>query len=316
MPIAEDELSKNAMGGTEQMKYGLQNRINPDVLDKFQIICSRVRDIDPSLIPIYWLHDLPQDPESQHLAQGGFNKFEKLVFVSNWQMQAYINHYGIPWYKCIVMKNAIDPIPSIPKPTDKIKLIYHTTPHRGLNILIPVFIKLAEKYKNIELDVFSSFEIYGWKERDEPYAALFKACEDHPQINYHGFKPNSVVREALQQAHIFAYPSTWVETSCIALMEAMSAGCLCIHPNLGALYETGSNFTWMYQYIEDPRDHMTALYGIVENAILAMETQQNDVIQYTSIAKSYADNYFNWERRRVEWTEFLSSILRKKKITV
>ena len=41
-------------------------------------------------------------------------------------------------------------------------------------------------------------------------------------MTYHGFKPNDVVRKALSEAHIFAYPSIWVETSCISAIEAMS----------------------------------------------------------------------------------------------
>jgi glycosyltransferase involved in cell wall biosynthesis len=312
MPIATDELSKNSMGGTERMKYGLQERISPEILDKFQIICSRVREIDPKLIPIYWLHDLPEDPESEHLRAGGWNKFEKNVFVSNWQMQAYIKHFNMPWYKSRVIQNAIEPIPFVKKTVDKIKLIYHTTPHRGLNILVPVFIKLAEKYDNIELDVFSSFEIYGWKQRDEPFEALFDLCKNHPQINYHGFQSNDVVRKALQEAHIFAYPSIWVETSCIALMEAMSAGCLCVHPNYGALPETSAGFTWMYQYREDLRDHMVILYAMLDKAISSVLDE--DIQLSLETTKSYIDTFYNWDRRTEEWDNFLKSILREKKL--
>jgi len=312
MPIATDELSKNSMGGTERMKYGLQERISPEILDKFQIICSRVREIDPKLIPIYWLHDLPEDPESEHLRAGGWNKFEKNVFVSNWQMQAYIKHFNMPWYKSRVIQNAIEPIPFVKKTVDKIKLIYHTTPHRGLNILVPVFIKLAEKYDNIELDVFSSFEIYGWKQRDEPFEALFDLCKNHPQINYHGFQSNDVVRKALQEAHIFAYPSIWVETSCIALMEAMSAGCLCVHPNYGALSETSAGFTWMYQYREDLRDHMVILYAMLDKAISSVLDE--DIQLSLETTKSYIDTFYNWDRRTEEWDNFLKSILREKKL--
>lgn len=312
MPIATDELSKNSMGGTERMKYGLQERIDPEILDKFQIICSRVREIDPKLIPIYWLHDLPEDPESEHLRAGGWNKFEKNVFVSNWQMQAYIKHFNMPWYKSRVIQNAIEPIPFVNKSVDKIKLIYHTTPHRGLNILVPVFIKLAEKYDNIELDVFSSFEIYGWKQRDEPFEALFDLCRNHPKINYHGFQPNAVVRKALQEAHIFAYPSIWLETSCIALMEAMSAGCLCVHPNYGALPETSAGFTWMYQYREDVRDHMVIMYSMLDKAISSVLDE--DIQLSLQTTKSYIDTFYSWERRTQEWDNFLKSILREKKL--
>jgi len=312
MPVSVDELSKNSMGGTERMKYGLQDRISSELLDKFQVICSRVREIDPKLIPIYWLHDLPEDPESEHLRTGGWNKFEKCVFVSNWQMQSYIKHFNMPWYKSRVIQNAIEPIPFIPKSKDKIKLIYHTTPHRGLNLLIPVFTKLAEKYDNIELDVFSSFEIYGWKQRDEPFEALFDACRKHPKINYHGFQPNDVVRKALQEAHIFAYPSIWVETSCIALMEAMSAGCLCVHPNYGALPETSAGFTWMYQYREDIRDHMVIFYAMLDKAINDVMIENVQVSLETT--KNYIDTFYNWDRRTEEWENFFTNILREKKL--
>lgn len=312
MPIAQDELSKNAIGGTERMKNGLAERVNSEILDKFQIICSRVRDIDSKLIPIYWLHDLPEDPESEHLRAGGWNKFERNVFVSNWQMQAYIKHFGMPWYKCRVLQNAIEPIEFIPKKQGKIKLIYHTTPHRGLNILVPVFTKLAEKYDNIELDVFSSFKIYGWEDRDKPFEQLFDMCRNHPQINYHGFQPNDVVRKALQDAHIFAYPSIWLETSCIAMMEAMSAGCLCLHPNYGALYETASNFTWMYQYREDMRDHMIIMYSLLDKAI--NDVMSDNVQESLETTRNYINTFYNWDRRAQEWTNFLTTILRDKKI--
>jgi len=38
-----NELDKNAMGGTEMMKYGLYDRLPEELRDKYQIITSRVR---------------------------------------------------------------------------------------------------------------------------------------------------------------------------------------------------------------------------------------------------------------------------------
>lgn len=314
MPIATDELSKNAMGGTEMMKYGLQDRIDPILLDHFHITASRYRGPQAGKIELYWLHDLPGDPESAHLANGGWNQFEKLIFVTNWQFQAYQQYYGLPWYKCVVLQNAIEPIEVKEKSKDKIKLIYNTTPHRGLEILVPVFERLAEEYDNVELDVFSSFKAYGWEERDKPYEELFQRCKDHPKINYHGYQPNDVVRNALAEAHIQAYPSIWQETSCMAMMEAMSAGCLCVHPNYAALPETAANWTWMYQWTQDKRDHAKILYNHLAAGI---ENYWSEGIQ-TRLGgqKSYADVFYSWRYRQQQWEAFLVGILQDKGISL
>lgn len=309
MTFAKDTSSTNAMGGTELMKHALAARIPAERLEDFQIFMSRVEEpLDESKIRLLWLHDLPGDPASEHLRNGGWRKFHRLIFASNWQMQAYINHYQIPWSKCIVLQNAIEPIPNHKKPTTgPIRLAYWSTPHRGLNILVPVFNKLCERFDNIELDVYSSFNLYGWGERDKPYEDLFEACRNHPKINYHGSVPNETIRENLQNTHILSYPSTWPETSCITLMEAMSAGMMCVHPNFAALYETAANWTMQYQYVEDINDHANMLYVALSGAI---EHYWDDSVQSRlDSQKAYANVFYNWEFRVIQWEAVLSSLM-------
>ena len=108
--MAEGEIelvNSRSTGGTEMMARSLARRLDPSVLRHFQIIPSRVREFDPARIPIYWLHDLPEGKEAQHLCNGGWNRFHKLVYVSNWQAQLYQRHFGIPWHKGHVLLNAI-----------------------------------------------------------------------------------------------------------------------------------------------------------------------------------------------------------------
>lgn len=309
MTLATDELSKNAMGGTELMKHALYQRLDPELLDNFHITASRYRGDMPGKTEIYWLHDLPGDPESEHLKNGGWNKFEKLVFVSNWQFQWYQRHYGLPYYKCVVLQNAIEPIAPNKQDDGKIRLIYHTTPHRGLEILLPVFAKLCEKYDNIELDVYSSFNAYGWAERDVPYEPLFEFARNHPKINYHGYQPNDVVRDALAKADIYAYPSIWQETSCISMMEAMSAGCEIVHPNLAALPETAANWTAMYQFIESKQDHARLFYSVLDSAIANLHTEGTQ--SRLQSQKGYADVFYSWKLREMQWEHFLKGMLVK-----
>ena len=132
--VETNEVDRNSMGGTELMKYGLHERLPKELLEQFQIICSRVRDIDPKRIPILWCHDLAGDTEVAHLkdVSAEDTRFAKIVFVSHWQLQQYRDFLRVPYSKCTVLQNAITPIPDHEKPDDVINLCYFTTPHLSL----------------------------------------------------------------------------------------------------------------------------------------------------------------------------------------
>ena len=300
-----------ARGGTEMMKEGLLERLDPDLASQFNIICSRVRDISDEKKNILWLHDTWDDPEAQHLREAeSRSKFAKLVFVSNYQFQTYHLGHGIPYRESVVLKNAITPIDldEKDKEADVIRLIYHTTPHRGLEILVPVFDHLWNSgYEDkIHLDVFSSFNIYGWPQRDEPYQELFQKCKDHPGITYHGSVENNIVREYLKQAHIFAYPNIWPETSCISVIEAMSAGCAVICPNYAALSETTGNFANMYQWHEDPNSHANIFASILK--VLLDKYHDPFHKDKLSMQKIWTDAFYSWDNRIPEWDGLLRGL--------
>merc|ERR1719401_1523955 len=165
------------MGGTEMMRYGLLSRLPQIYLDNFAFYSSRVRELESSNIEkkhILWLHDQPGDVESRRLKEDSFReKFEWIVFVSDWQKKAYEDYFKIDFgNQGVVIRNAIvpfsnDDIKNKSSKDETIRLIYHTTPHRGLAILLPVFERMYQAKrgkKNIHLDVYSSFKIYGWEE--------------------------------------------------------------------------------------------------------------------------------------------------------
>lgn len=320
MEIVAGELKNNgiasvAMGGSEMMLMKIYNDLPKPLLQKFHIVNSRLESpLREDLYRVFIAHDLPGDPASDFLKEGGWKVFHKLVFVSNWQMQAYCQYYGIQFARCMVMANAIEPIEELEKGLyDEIRIGYWSTPHRGLSILVPVFEFLSDKYPEIELDVFSSFALYGWEERDAPFQELFERCRSHPKINYHGSKPNSAIRAYAAEADIFAYPSIWPETSCICLMEAMSAGLICVHSNFAALPETSANWTSMYQFNEDMNEHAKVFHLHLEKAI--NDIKSNRRMHYSDTLtpklqsqKEYADLFYNWQIRRTQWAELLQQI--------
>lgn len=302
--FSEDELSKNAMGGTELMKYGLQDRADKDLLDDVQIVVGRERELIHNVPKIYWAHNLADDPEDfKALGEGRWERYDKLVFVSYWQLHEFKRVYGFPYSKTQVLRNAIDPIEPIDNTDDTIRLIYTPTPHRGLDILLGVYEQLYQEFPNLHLDVFSSFKLYGWEERDKPFEKLFDFCRDHEGITYHGSQPNDVVREYVAKADIFAYPSTWQETSCLTAIEALSGGCICVTSNLAALPETLANFGLMYGFDEDKKVHLQKFYSAMRIAITAVGTENMN--RNLAFQKQYIDTFYNWDLRTREWNNFL-----------
>ena len=79
----------------------------------------------------------------------------------NWNYEKFQYQFKVPENKSLVIKNAIEEISFNEKPKNKINLIYHTTPWRGLVHLLKVFKNL--NLKNVELNICSSTIIYGKK---------------------------------------------------------------------------------------------------------------------------------------------------------
>ena len=313
--LIREDVTSTARGGTELMAEKMVESLDPDLLAKFQIVHSRVRELDFSKKRIFVAHDLPGDPESAFLASGGYNQFDKIIFVSNWQMQRYIEFYGIPWHKCLVLLNAIDPLNSnerslVDFDIEPVKIVYHTTPHRGLDILANAYNHFKSNHKrNITLDVYSSFEIYGWKQRDEEFKELFDFLKSTDGITYHGSVKHEELVEVLPTYDIFAYPSVWPETSCISLMEAMSAGLLCVHPNYAALSETAGHVTAMYQWQENKRDHLREFSLHLLEAIETVKTFEWHDSYNQQFQIDYANHAFDWQTRMGQWDAVLKNLL-------
>jgi UDP-glucose:(glucosyl)LPS alpha-1,2-glucosyltransferase len=314
MGIERNEISKNANGGTELMRNLLEKTIDKELLDEFQIFMSRPRDIDYSKIRIFQAHDLPEDPESHKFRDQSFlNDFHKLVFISNWQYQRYQLVHGLPYdKKSIILETGITPAPEDVlslKDKDKIRITYTSTPQRGLRILIPVFKHLAEKHPDIHLDVFSSFKIYGWDDEDNKpeYQSMYEEIRNHPQMTYHGFVPNEELKSYLNTAHIFAYPCVHLETSCRAMLEAMSAGLVCVHPNYGALPETSGSLNVMYSGdLRDEVYHANIFCANLDAAInIIKNSNSENIVRFN---KLFVDSRFGIDRISKQWIHMLNNL--------
>ncbi len=232
---------------------------------------------------IFWAHQSYDQPSIQNLRHPEVvDAIDAFVFVSEWQRAQYLLRFPIPPAKTLVIRNAIEPIEPHTKERGPIKLIYTSTPFRGFDVLLDAFALLGRS--DVELHIYSGMGLYGRAWEDAKFAHLYRRAQGMKGVFYHGAVPNEAVREALKHAHIFAYPSTWEETSCLALIEAMSAGCRAVVPVLGALPETASGFAQLYRYTPDKKEHAAKFaheIGTAADAFWSPQTQQQLALQKT-----------------------------------
>ena len=301
---------RDSFGGSEsQFRLLLKYLPDENFKDINLILNSTNYDLpEEDKINVLWMHHFVNQEEAKNLGSKDFiNKLDWIVYNSNWNLEQHIKYFHVPRNKSVVIRNAIEKISFVEKPSDKISLIYHTTPWRGLKILLKVFKNL--NLENVELNVCSSTIIYGKKFDSllgKTYKELFEECKNTKNVNYFGFLKNEKIIEKLKKMHIFSYPSIWPETSCIAAIESMAAGCEVVTTNLGALNETCSPFGKIIHFEKTPEElevkYKEALLESINN-FWSDATQKKLKLQRKKINETYS-----WDVRSVEWENFFNKV--------
>ena len=307
-PVSFDD----SFGGSEnQLRFLLKYLPDKSFKDINLILNSTNHDlIEKDKINVLWIHHFVNQNEIINMGSKDYvDKLDWIVFNSNWNFEKYVYQFKIPESKSIVIRNAIEKIDFEKKPKGKINLIYHTTPWRGLVHLLKIFKNL--NLENVELNVCSSTDIYGEKfGKIQKYENLFNECKKTKNVNYLGYIENKKVIGLLKKMHIFTHPSIWPETSCVAAIEAMAAGCEVVSTNLGALYETCSPFATFINFDRNfdnlEKKYTKVLSERIKN-FWSNENQNKLRLQSETINATYS-----WNVRSIEWKNFFNEIRESK----
>lgn len=306
---------QKSQGGSELAYQNLIKYLGEAEFDGINIILNTA---DPSYIRngainILWNQHSFNQPTIMNIGDKAYaEQIDYFVFVSHWQYEKFRYAHKIPESKSAVIKNAIPPIDLVGKPKN-IKLIYTSTPWRGLDILLDSFEKINRS--DIELDIYSSTIIYGSDycyQHDSKFIELYDRAKSMGNVNYMGFVPNQSVIGAVQRAHIFAYPCTFEETSCMAAIEAAMAGCLLVTTNIGALPETLAEWGHYVCYDTDRKKLVDKYAEALDRAIDDFWCKANQAKLQDQ--HQYYRRFWSWDTRITEWRDFLSLVRREKGI--
>jgi glycosyltransferase involved in cell wall biosynthesis len=210
-----------------------------------------VRGIRPALSNIdarscfLWTGDSHTSPS--HLGIGDrriATTLTGLWCVSSWHAQTLCEASGFPESKTWVVRNGFaKELFSGSEIRNRKRLIYSSTPFRGLALLPEIFPRIRKVHQDAELHIFSGMKVYeesgtSFDEIQREFAPVFKALGCTPGCYLHGNVTQDTLAREFMRSGILAYPNTFDETSCITAIEAIAAGCVPITSHRGALPET------------------------------------------------------------------------------
>jgi glycosyltransferase involved in cell wall biosynthesis len=119
--------------------------------------------------------------------------------------------------------------------------VYSSTPFRGLDILVELWPRIFEGCVGIhgvkpELRVFGDMSLYR-QGNDERISNLLNTVNNLPKAKHWGAVSQKQLYEQLKQCKVMLYPNHFLETGCMAVLEALANGCWVVTTHLGALPE-------------------------------------------------------------------------------
>jgi glycosyltransferase involved in cell wall biosynthesis len=181
-----------------------------------------------------WAHDLITP--SVELIQN----FDYMLCLSPFHREYTHAMCGVPYEKIITTRNGLDPkkFDFQRKPKNPNKVVWMSSPDRGLERCMLVLDKVRDEFPEIELHVYYGLDNlykYGLSELADKLKRMMK---ERPWVKYHGFTEQSKMYHDVSDATIWLHPCDFIETYCITAIEMLSLGVYPITRRLGGLQDT------------------------------------------------------------------------------
>jgi len=277
------------------------------------------RDLNVRIPLVLWNQHAHDQDAIQKLSRSREQRdWSAFVFVSDWQRTNFEKVFSLPREKTFVMRNAVSPafakFPNVDPwfTTGNAPVLFYTsTPFRGLDVLLNCFSRIRQAIPDVQLRIYSSMQVYQVPAEADRYRDLYETARNMAGVEYIGSVSQAKLAQELRQMAALAYPSTFAETSCIAVTEAMAAGAAVYTTRLGALPET----TGAHAIMVDWQADKTALAGTFADMVIRalQEARENPENAMALLARRRAHiraNYL-WPNRAKEWESWLATVVGK-----
>jgi glycosyltransferase involved in cell wall biosynthesis len=277
--------------------YHLENVTQCDVL----VAWRKAPLLEPFAARLKWLwvHDVgAHEADSYNLSLA-----EKVLVLSDWHKAEVLSRHGSQGLReeqIVVTRNGIEParFHATGQIRNPHRAIYSSSADRGLKQLLAMWPKVRAFVPDAELRIF-----YSRLPPELEVAAEQSGVSSFGRINQRR------LTEELLSAGVWVHPSwlpdgrRWTETSCIAAIEAMAAGCRCVMTPHGALPETAFGETFVAG--EDCGEEWEALFvGAIADAMLLPELSNERQTRSLRTCQEY-----DWQPVAEQWDRMMREAL-------
>lgn len=182
-----------------------------------------------------WCHDL----QCQGAELTG--NYEKIVALSGFHKEYLKETNGVPDDKIVLGFNGINPadFSNEPIPKDDLKVVFSSSPDRGLVQAIDI-VKKARESSGLDIRLHCFYGTDNMRKMGHTaWAESIEAkIKESDFVVYHGNVPKKTLMRHFQESAVWLYPADFIESNCITAMEAMCAGTWPIVRDMGALKYT------------------------------------------------------------------------------
>jgi glycosyltransferase involved in cell wall biosynthesis len=182
------------------------------------------------------------------------------------------------------------------------KIMYASSPDRGMKYALQVFKKAREFVPDIELHMFYGFDNLDKLIKDQPDSPLAKSKAEimellkQPNVNFHGRISQPELYRQWLSTGIWIYITNFFETSNITGMEAQGMGAVPVFSPIFAQKENIRNGIGIEGPAEEP---LTIARAAAEVVRLALQPELQDQIREDMVP--WARKRFNWEVFVTQW---------------
>lgn len=269
--------------------------------------CKIFLDYDLSYadFKVFWSQDTRYHASTEHLfnnTSNVLNKIDKIVVLSAYTYNQFksenieeINN------KLVRIQNGYNHNFLVPhtNTNNNINFIYTSTPYRGLVYLVDMWPYISKKYNNIKLNIFTGMELYGEK-NDSLNSYIYNRISRYKNINLHKPVSQKDLFKILSCMDVLLYPNEYPEAGCMALKEAMAAGCTAVVTKLGALEEKIDDKINGYLISGHPASKSYQEEFIEKTINLINDNKK--LLKFQTNAQNKVKNW-TWQNRALEWIQ-------------